>query len=455
MGSAGSIAITRDAEGKILSANRNLPMTPAIQPASQQYTYDTAAQITSAGTSYDKMGRATAQNGRSYTWNLVSQLVNFVDGANSASITYDGGNEISSTTASGALQSYLFNYVFPYPALSIVRQKNADLRYYVYTPEGKLLYSIEASGNARRFYHFDELGNTVALTDDNGAVSDTYAVSPYGDIVDHGGVTDNPFTWQGQYGVIQEARGLYYMRDRHYDAFSARFLSRDPYMTPDPRSTEPYAYARGNPLRYIDPLGDVSYNDLQDAGFVIGELIAYAVVADTFGLSTAITPEEVAEIIYDGLGSGDCVHLCTTEGFLILDVVTAYRGLNWEELNNLLTPPKPPPPPPHPALIAAPAPILQPKSAAPTRLADPPAAPPVSPLLAPGAANDAGLLTQDGEADYSRKIGGGLLTQDGGGLLTQDGGGLLTQDGGGLLTQDGGGLLTQDGSSLLGKRGGG
>src|SRR6201999_1649055 len=110
----------------------------------------------------------------------------------------------------------------------IVRAAAADLRYYVYTPDGRLLYSIEAKDNVRRFYHFDEMGNTVMLTGDSGAITDSYGITPYGEIADHTGTTDNPFTWQGQFGVMQEARGLYFLRQRHYDAATARFLSPDP-----------------------------------------------------------------------------------------------------------------------------------------------------------------------------------------------------------------------------------
>src|SRR5205807_2241781 len=92
--------------------------------------------------------------------------------------------------------------------------------------------------------------------DDGGNVTDTYAITPYGEVLNHPGTSDNPFTFQGQYGVIQEAPGLYYMRSRHYDASSARFLSRDPISVTDPRGVTPYVYARANPMMFTDPLGN-------------------------------------------------------------------------------------------------------------------------------------------------------------------------------------------------------
>jgi RHS repeat-associated protein len=253
VGSIASITLAHDAAGKITSADRNLPRLPAVQNGGQQLTYDAAGQLTSA--TNDAMGRVTVQGASTYTWNLASQLTAFGDGVNSAAFSYDGLGEVSSSTFSGAAQTFVYNYLLHYPALSIVRQGANDLRYYVYLPDGSLLYSIEAADNTRRFYHFDEMGNTTLLTDAAGAVLDSYAITPYGEIADHLGASENPFTWQGKYGVIQEGQGLYYVRNRHYDASAARFISRDTGMSVDPRSSEPYTYAAGNPLRFIDPFG--------------------------------------------------------------------------------------------------------------------------------------------------------------------------------------------------------
>jgi len=252
-GSLSSITLTRDAAGKVTSATRTLPRTPALAAASQQFSYDASGQLASATS--DTMGRVTAQSGRKYTWNLASQLTSFADSVNTGTFTYDGLGEMSSSTASGAAQTFVFNYLLHYPALSIVRQGGADLRYYVYLPNGTLLYSIEAADNTAHYYHFDEMGNTMFLTDKSGAMTDSYAVTPYGENTGHIGTFPNPFTWQGQYGVIEEGTGLFYVRSRHYDASAARFVSRDPRLTNDPRAAEPYTYAGGNPMMFIDPMG--------------------------------------------------------------------------------------------------------------------------------------------------------------------------------------------------------
>ncbi|MBZ5603948.1 MAG: hypothetical protein LAO79_16740, partial [Acidobacteriia bacterium] len=252
-GSLGSIAVTRDGTGNIVSADRSVPRAPSVgQAASTQFAYDGAGQL--SGSTYDAMGRVTAQSGRTYTWNLASQMTAFVDGSNSEAFTYDGLGSLQTMTTGNTTRSFVFNYAMNLPALSIVRQGGADLRYYVYLPDGELLYSIEADGT-RRFYHFDEMGNTAMLSDDAGALTDSYAITPYGEIAEHAGATDNPFTWQGMYGVYQAGSALFNVRERYYDASTARFISRDPVVSFDPRSSEPYAYGKGNPLRWVDPQG--------------------------------------------------------------------------------------------------------------------------------------------------------------------------------------------------------
>jgi RHS repeat-associated protein len=132
-------------------------------------------------------------------------------------------------------------------------------RYYVWAPDGRLLYLIDATqGNAVSYFHFDQIGSTLALTGANGDVSDAYAYTPYGVLLSHSGSSTQPFTYIGESGVRSEAAAsLYDMRARYYDPVSARFLSPDP-MWPrptQPASLNPYQYSLRNPTLYSDPLG--------------------------------------------------------------------------------------------------------------------------------------------------------------------------------------------------------
>jgi RHS repeat-associated protein len=250
-----SIALQRDAAGRVVSADRNLPQSPAMASGVLPAGYDAAHQLT--GAIYDGAGKITNDGLRSYTWDMAGRLLSYSGADGAASFTYDGFRQrISRTAADGTTQNYVLNYATALPSVATVQSGGADLRYYVYLPDGSLLYSIEAADGAHRYYSFDESGSTTMLTGDDGSVTDAYGITPYGETVTQMGTSDNPFTFQGQRGVMQEpGTSLYYMRFRYYDSASARFLSRDPVLSLDPQQINPYQYAAGNPLLLIDPMG--------------------------------------------------------------------------------------------------------------------------------------------------------------------------------------------------------
>lgn len=253
-----SIAIQRDALGHIVVANRSLPLAPSPVPGISALTYDAAHQV--SGFAYDSLGRLTKGDLNStYTWDLASRLTayNRIDGQ--ASFTYDDfGQRVSRTGANGITSTFTINYALGLPSVSVVQTSGTN-RYYIYMPDGSLLYSLSDATGTRKFYHFDEAGSTAFLTDDTGAITDKYGITPYGETVttDPGNTTtDNPFTWLGRWGAMEEpGTGLYYLRYRYYDSTSARFLSRDLSDALDPLHMSPYQYADGNPVTLSDPLG--------------------------------------------------------------------------------------------------------------------------------------------------------------------------------------------------------
>jgi RHS repeat-associated protein len=298
-----SLTLTRDALGKIRSAARSVPQPPAPAPGTLPITYDDASQI--SGATYDAQGKLTADGFRTYTWNQASELVSYTGADGSASFTYDAFRQrISRTGGDGTTQNYVLNYAFALPVVATVQSGGADLRYYVYLPDGSLLYSIEAADNTRHFFHFDEAGSTIMLTDDTGAITDSYGITPYGETVTQTGTTDNRFTFLGQLGVMQEpGTSLYYMRFRYYDSAPARFLSRDPLQSLatvpslDPREVNPYQYVVGNPLQIVDPLG------LKPAVCGNEELLAQIVATITAILGTADTRLDAAIAARAALGA--------------------------------------------------------------------------------------------------------------------------------------------------------
>ena len=250
-----SIALTRDQRGFVSQAVRSVPLSPTtaqVAAAQSLHTFDAAGQI--GEFKYDAMGRRTSDDTRSYTWDLASHLTSYAAGSNSASITWNGLDLPSSITQGAVTRQLVWNFAFDLPSVSVTRTATADLAYYIHTPDGKLLYSVDAGGS-RHFYHYDEMGNTIFLTDGSGAITDKYAWSDYGAQLAVTGATDNLFQWGGRDGVLQLGNGLSINRLRVYDSRSATFLSPDPNARPAPRLLNPYEYAAGNPLLFRDPVG--------------------------------------------------------------------------------------------------------------------------------------------------------------------------------------------------------
>jgi RHS repeat-associated protein len=250
-----STSIKRDAVGRITATDQSVPLLNDPAPGVLQLGYDNADQV--SGSTYDGLGRLNNDALRSYTWDLASRLTSYSGADGSAAASYDdAGLRISRTDSSGNTRNYVWNYATTLPTIATVQSGGADLRYYVYTPAGSLLYSMEAADSTRHFYHFDPSGSTLLLTDDGGNTTDAYAITPYGESVAQNGSSDNPFTWLGQLGAMQEGNtSLFYLRMRYYDSATGRFLSRDPLSSTDPLEINPYQYARGNPVTRDDPSG--------------------------------------------------------------------------------------------------------------------------------------------------------------------------------------------------------
>jgi len=138
---------------------------------------------------------------------------------------------------------------------------------YVLGPNG-LIAIVDGDGN-ERYYVFDALGSVLALTDETGAVTDTYAYDEYGVQMATSGTCENSARYASLF--LDEESGLYYARHRHYDPARGHFLRRDPLGILDP--DYPYRYGRSSPSNFIDPDGldvKVCYRPLAEGAWPIG-----------------------------------------------------------------------------------------------------------------------------------------------------------------------------------------
>jgi YD repeat-containing protein len=191
-----SIAITRDVLEQPTAVERLTPLLPAIQtPGTTNLSYDAASQVT--GLTWDGLGRLMGDGSRTLTWDGASRLKQYTAPGESQSLTYDGFGNLLTRTQGATSEQYEWNYANGSPTLDAVMNAGAPVRYFIHTPSGLLLESIEAAGGARHYYHYDENGNTIFLTDDTGAVTARYAYEPNGAVRSSGATANNPFTLGG------------------------------------------------------------------------------------------------------------------------------------------------------------------------------------------------------------------------------------------------------------------
>ncbi len=257
-GSIIDLAFTLDAAGQAAQASVTAPLDPAdsITGDTAKFNYDGASQINSPGYTYDLRGRLTASPGHKYNWDGASRLT----GIDGVAFTYNGLGDILTRTENGTTTRYFYNHAIRLHPIVAERNETSGQfqRYYVWSPDGRLLYLIEpANGNAARYFHFDRVGSTLALTAANGSVTDAYAYAPFGKLLARTGANTQPFLFIGEFGVrFEPAANLNQMRARYYDPQTERFLSRDPFWPrlEDPLALNPYYYVAA-PLDKIDPLG--------------------------------------------------------------------------------------------------------------------------------------------------------------------------------------------------------
>jgi RHS repeat-associated protein len=200
--------VTHDLDGNMVSGP--LPSTGAMG----NYTYDSRNRLTVAG-------------GFAYRYNAEGNRVGLTSTNETTTLTVD---------PQGALPKVL------------ERVKNGVRTRYVYG--AGLQYEVNDAG-AATYYHYDQSGNTAALTNQAGAIIERVVYSPYGTIRYRQSNYDTPFLYGGFFGVMTDANGLINMRARYYNPLTMRFLNSDPAMD----GLNWYAYAGGNPISNSDPSG--------------------------------------------------------------------------------------------------------------------------------------------------------------------------------------------------------
>jgi RHS repeat-associated protein len=224
-----------------------------------QQTMNTKNQF--VGWSYDAAGNLLNDGAHSYQYDPEGRIRCLDAGANcanpAASYVYSVEGRRVKRTAGGATTLYLHDggsvlseFSNPSPGVG------TWLKDYIYL-NGQLLATESVTDGTR--YHFsDHLGTPRVIADAGGNVLSRHDYYPYGkEITAWTDGETHKFTGKER----DTESGLDYFGARFYASSAARFASVDPVaLSPqkmiDPQQFNMYSYARGNPLRFIDPDGE-------------------------------------------------------------------------------------------------------------------------------------------------------------------------------------------------------
>ena len=91
---------------------------------------------------------------------------------------------------------------------------------------GELL--SETRDGVRKLYIPDALGNTVALMDSTGTLTDTFSYFPSGTVASRTGTTPTPFQWVGGQGYYRDNSKRVHVRERNFNVNLGRWAETDP-----------------------------------------------------------------------------------------------------------------------------------------------------------------------------------------------------------------------------------
>jgi RHS repeat-associated protein len=227
-----------------------------------------------------------------YTYDLAGNRLTEQIGASNYTATYNGLNEIRSTTTPGATRTNEWDAInrlvavnagnqrteFTYDGLSrmvairkLVDGSEISRRRFVWC-NGRICEERDANGAVTKrffpqgvklesgpvtgtfFYTRDHLGSIRELTDAGGGVRARYAYDPYGRRAKLTGDVDADFGFAGMFFSAEANLALTHFRA--YDPEIGRWLSRDPLKHAEMQEgPNLYTYVRNEPVSSVDRLG--------------------------------------------------------------------------------------------------------------------------------------------------------------------------------------------------------
>ena len=315
--------------------------------AGNRLTLITDPDSTVTTNTYDNNGNLTVTNDNgtvtTNTWTYENRLRTVTLATpTTTTFTYDGdGLRRQTVTAAGTT-----NFIWDgQDVLLETDAGNSTQVTYTQTPNiyGNLV--SQRRSTTTKYYHFDALGSTLALTDSGENVTDTYRYFAFGRSLTSTGATVNNFRFVGNLGYYNEAAlALQYLRARYYQPSTGRFISVDPVpgYPRDPITLHQYLYAANNALLLTDPSGQKTCRDevdcwmnfhrcrkdaQRDGSLCVGEIVGRGLASGYFECVLGCLPA----LKFGIWGYVVCMAPCELGVGLAQIVASHVCGLNYDE----------------------------------------------------------------------------------------------------------------------------
>ncbi|MDP3488474.1 MAG: RHS repeat-associated core domain-containing protein, partial [Bacillota bacterium] len=287
--------------------NRLLNTTQPAHNYTASYQYDNVGNRISqvengiaTNYAYNAVNELTSSTGISYTYDARGNLTGKVKGADIWSYTYDKANRLIEVKKNNVT---LGTYTYDANGIRAKKVENGATTVYLalghknlYEKTGTVATKHVFAGPQRiaevkdgvvTYFHNDHLGSPRAVTSSTGILIAAMATKPFGEPHTTNAPTDYLFT-----GKELDDTGLYYFAARYYDPSVGRFVTEDTWIgrLANPVSQNRYVYVVNNPLRYVDPSGNIPELALESGGgFGSGALIIAPIIRVVVGATPYVT----------------------------------------------------------------------------------------------------------------------------------------------------------------------
>jgi RHS repeat-associated protein len=248
-----------DAAGNRTSQTVNGVTTTYVVNNVNEYTSSTTGGVTTTY-QYDKDGNLTSQASgtgtTTYSYDLLGELTGVNGPGLTASYGYDALGNRNGQTVNGTTTLFLIDPSGLGDVASTYSGSGSLTAHYTYGLG--LTSQVDAAGHGT-YYDFNLTGNTVGITGAAGNYVNKYSYQPFGQTTTITAGLTNPFTFAGQFGVMQDGPSLFNMRAREYSPGTGQFLATDP-LGVNGGDANTRRYVGNGPVTAVDPGGTQEVN---------------------------------------------------------------------------------------------------------------------------------------------------------------------------------------------------